>query len=76
VVLTSIQRSAATYEWFINEWIHLVVIHPETRTLYRFKDGQYSIYQPIQTHLKVVDDLIPIIESHADNLPVYLIAQN
>jgi hypothetical protein len=76
VVLTSIQRSAATYEWFINEWIHLVVIHPETRTLYRFKDGQYSIYQPIQTHLKVVDDLIPIFESHADNLPVYLIAQN
>jgi uncharacterized protein len=76
VVLTSIQRSAATYEWFINEWIHLVVIHPETRTLYRFKDGQYSIYEPIQTHLKVVDDLVPIIESHADNLPVYLIAQN
>jgi uncharacterized protein YbcC (UPF0753/DUF2309 family) len=34
VVLDTIQRNASTYEWFINEWVILAVIHPETREVY------------------------------------------
>lgn len=75
VVLTSIQRNPATYEWFINEWVNLVVVHPEINELYRFKDGAFTVYHPLTKSLEVVDDLTPIIESHIENLPVYLINQ-
>ena len=28
-------------EWFINEWIHLVSVHPSTRELSRFYQGSF-----------------------------------
>jgi uncharacterized protein YbcC (UPF0753/DUF2309 family) len=75
VVMTSIQRNPATYEWFINEWVNLVVVHPEISELYRFKDGAFTSYHPVTKSLEVVEDMIPILETHLDNLPVYLINQ-
>lgn len=76
VVLTSIQRSAATYEWFINEWVHLVVVHPETKTMHRFKEGKYLPYEPVHQELQSTTDMVSLFETHAENFPVYLIAQN
>jgi uncharacterized protein YbcC (UPF0753/DUF2309 family) len=76
VVLTSIQRNPATFEWFINEWVNLVVIQPETKQQFRFVDGAFVVYEPITKFLETIDDLTPLIESHADNFPVYLINQN
>lgn len=73
VVLETIQRLPETYEWFINEWVNLVVINPETRALSLFKDGSFSPYQPVQ-HPETVSDMIPLIESHQENLPVYLVS--
>lgn len=74
VVLATIQRHAETYEWFINEWVHLVVIHPETQALYSFKDGSFTSYQPVQPHVEAVSDIMPLIESHQENFPVYLLS--
>ncbi len=76
VVLTSIQRSAATFEWFINEWVNLVVVHPETKAMSRFKDGKYVPYEPLNKTLETVDNMVPLFETHAENFPVYLIAEN
>jgi len=73
VVLKTIQTSPETYEWFINEWVHLVVVNPETRRLYRFSNGAFTEYVPVQIPIKKVDDLAPIIENEHDNLPVYVI---
>jgi uncharacterized protein len=42
VVLETIKKAPETYEWFINEWVHLVVVNPETRELYSFKDGKFT----------------------------------
>lgn len=74
VVLNTIQQSPETYEWFINEWVHLVVIHPETRELSVFKDGAFSPYAPLTRSIEQVTDLNPIIETHRENLPVYVIS--
>lgn len=76
VVLISIQRSAATFEWFINEWVNLVVVHPETKAMSRFKDGKFIPYEPITKTLETVDNMVPLFETHADNFPVYLITEN
>jgi len=71
VVLETIQKAADVYEWFINEWVHLVAVHPETRELFYFKDGRFSPYQTLKNSIESVADITTIIESNTENLPVY-----
>jgi uncharacterized protein YbcC (UPF0753/DUF2309 family) len=71
VVLTTIQKDAATYEWFINEWVNLVVINPETNELSVFKDGGFTPYTVLEQKITSVSDLNSILETHQDNLPVF-----
>ncbi|GAB4141917.1 MAG: hypothetical protein Fur0041_17110 [Bacteroidia bacterium] len=73
VVLQTIQKSPETYEWFINEWVHLAVVHPETKELYYFSNGEFSKYKPLTDQLGTVDHVAPLIESSQENFPVYLI---
>lgn len=73
VVLESIKRSAATYEWFMNEWIHLVVVEPKTHDFYWFKNGEFITYKPLQQTIESVSDIATLLESHQENFPVYFI---
>jgi uncharacterized protein YbcC (UPF0753/DUF2309 family) len=74
VVLKTIQKSPETYEWFINEWVHLVAVHPETRAFYVFKDGNFTGYQPLTQKPEALPDVTAVIETHQENLPVYLLS--
>ena len=74
VVLQTIQRAPETYEWFINEWVHLVAINPETQELSSFKDGAFTIYHPLNQNIETLQDVTPLLETHEDNLPVYVIS--
>ncbi|WP_209331115.1 YbcC family protein [Lunatimonas salinarum] len=74
VLLKTIQRHDPTYEWFVNEWVKLVCIHPENKQAYVFKAGAFVEYQPITSDIAYVDNLEKVLESTAENLPVYLIA--
>jgi hypothetical protein len=73
VVLKVIQSAADMYEWFINEWVQLVVIDPSTRHFYRFKDGGFTEYKPLIKGIAKLSDLTPLIEKRRDNLPVYIL---
>ncbi|MCI0752114.1 MAG: DUF2309 domain-containing protein, partial [Flammeovirgaceae bacterium] len=73
VVLQSIQKSEQTYEWFINEWIHLVVVVPDTKKLLRFKDGGFIEYQPLKHHVDTIHNVMEVVEKTSENIPVYLI---
>ena len=73
VVLNTIQRDAATYEWFINEWVHLTVVNPDTNALMYFKGGQFIEYQPLLPKVPKVTDIVPLLESTQENLAVYYI---
>ena len=73
VVLKTIKILDATYEWFINEWVRLVVIHPETKELYLFKEGGFVNYMPLKQFVKAVVDIPKIVEAELENLPVYQI---
>lgn len=70
VVLKTIQRSSETYEWFINEWVHLVVIHPETKMLYRFNEGAFIPYSPNINTVPAVNNIDSIVEETDENIPV------
>ncbi|MGB4959951.1 MAG: putative inorganic carbon transporter subunit DabA, partial [Saprospiraceae bacterium] len=72
VVLATITKTPDLYEWFINEWVHLVVIHPENKAAYRFKDGGFSEYNPLYIP-EVRADIESLILTETDNLPVLII---
>lgn len=73
IVLQAIQSTADTYEWFINEWVHLVVIHPETHRLFYFKEGVFVAYSTLNKTLAVIDDIDRLFEEsepmHTNQLP-------
>ena len=71
IVLKTIQTNPATYEWFENEWIHLVVFHPEEMQFYRFEKGSFISYQPLPFEIKSIDNVESIIESQTENIPVF-----
>jgi hypothetical protein len=73
VVLNVIKSVDAMYEWFINEWINLVVINPETKQFFLFKEGEFVPYEPIPQIVETVSDITPILENTLENIPVYLI---
>lgn len=84
VVLNAIQSTPEMYEWFINEWVHLVVINPETHALYYFKQGAFEVYEPLTQSLPKVADFNRLVEeanpmktnrlpdATQENLAVYL----
>jgi uncharacterized protein YbcC (UPF0753/DUF2309 family) len=74
VVLKTLQQSPETYEWFLNEWVHLVVINPETSQFHYFKDGAFTEYNPLTHNIEKVSDIAQLVESSHDNIPVHLIA--
>ena len=73
VVLSTIQKNPATYEWFINEWIVLIAVDPDTKALYRFEKGAFVPYQPMPMQLDKVNNIEHLVESHQENFPVFLI---
>jgi uncharacterized protein YbcC (UPF0753/DUF2309 family) len=85
VVLKTIQSVPEMYEWFINEWVHLVVVNPETKKFAYFKNGQFTEYVPITKNIPEVSDFNKLVESAKEmetnaiadatleNLPVYVI---
>ncbi len=85
VVLKTIQSVPDMYEWFINDWVHLVVVNPETIQFSYFKDGKFSDYVPLTNKIDSVQDFHTLIESAKEmetnqiadatleNLPVYII---
>lgn len=73
IVLDTIQRHPDTYQWFINEWVHLVVVDPEQKALFHFKEGAFHPYEPLEEQVPSVQDLTPLLEKVCDNLPAYQI---
>jgi uncharacterized protein YbcC (UPF0753/DUF2309 family) len=84
VVLKAIQSTPEMYQWFINEWVHLAAINPETHALFYFKGGSFAPYQALCNQLPSFSDLHQLLEeapsmqtnqlpdATQENLPVYL----
>jgi len=73
------------YEWYINEWVHLMVLNPETDDLLYFKDGNFHRYTPLPHSIEKIESMVELVEkakemetnnivdATRENLPVYLI---
>lgn len=73
VVDKVIRQDEKTFEWFANEWIHLVAMHPESKRLYRFYRNTWQEYLPITTFLPTIEDLDKLFENNRESLPVALV---
>lgn len=85
VVKKVIQSNPALYEWFNNDWIHLVALDPKEKVSYVFQDGQFVPYVPLTKDLPAVHDLSHmfettpkmktnhILDATRENLPVHII---
>lgn len=73
VVLNTIKINPATYEWFMNEWVILTVMHPETKKIYRFSKGAFIPYQTVTDSLEHIPDMEKMMESTGEDLPVLII---
>lgn len=88
VVLKTIQSAPEMYEWYINEWVHLVALDPATKQFHYFNHGQFSPYQPLKTKTEVVKDFHRLVENASgmetnqiadattENLPVFTIQRS
>lgn len=87
VLLKTIQTEAPLYEWFINEWVHLMAIHPDTKVFYYFKEGQFTKYNPLKNQVQVANNIHQLIETAPamvtnhiadatkENLPIHVIEE-
>lgn len=85
VVKKVIQSNPDLYEWFENDWIHLVALHPKERALYVFEEGEFKPYTPLTKELPTVHDLSRmfettlkmktnhVLDATQENLPVHII---
>ena len=87
IVLKAIQSSPEVFEWYKNEWVHIVALDPIEKQFYYFKDGAFAKYEPITnaSEIKTIHNMEEFIEGakemetnnivHAteENLPVYLL---
>jgi uncharacterized protein YbcC (UPF0753/DUF2309 family) len=88
VVLKTIQKEAATYEWYQNEWVNLVALDPETNDWFYFREGRFEEYIPTSQAKPLNDNFLHFIETAAEmetnhivdatkeNLPVYLLKES
>ncbi|WP_333696151.1 YbcC family protein [Flavobacterium sp.] len=72
-VMYAITKNPATYEWFQNDWVKLVAVHPETKKSYVFTNEKFELYEPIQQPHFIADEL-KLAESTKENLPVSILS--
>lgn len=85
VVDKVIRSNPDLYDWFANEWIHLVVLDPKKKALYAFTNRRFVPYDPLTKKLPTTHDLSQLFESSPkmktnhvldaaqENLPVHII---
>jgi uncharacterized protein YbcC (UPF0753/DUF2309 family) len=87
IVLKAINSSPEVFEWYKNEWVHIVALHPAEKQFYYFRNGAFVKYEPITnaSEIKTIHNMEEFIEGakemetnhivHAteENLPVYLL---
>ena len=83
MVLKAVQSTPEIYEWYINEWVHLIALDPVENKFYYFKDGAFSEYDPVHHEIEKAGDITQLLESAREmetnhivdatreNLPVY-----
>ncbi len=72
IVRTAVMRNPETYEWFSNEWIHLVALSPDTRKYSIFRRGGFFPYST-SSIIRYSSNVDELVETFEGNIPVHII---
>ena len=75
VVEKVLHGSAALLEWFENEWIHLVVLHPDEQAFYVFKEKAFVLLGLEQQEIQKTNDILEVIMKNHENMPVMMMEE-
>ncbi len=67
-VIKVLKMNANTLQWFENEWIRLVVMHPESKAFFEFKKGEMIPYYPLTEEISRMENKEIFFEN--EELPV------
>lgn len=85
VVLKAIQSAPEVYEWYNNEWVHIMALNPFDNQFYYFRNGAFELYEPTTQKINTVSNIEKlaeeaiemetnnIVDATQENLPVYLL---
>ena len=62
IVLKTIKILPELYEWFNNEWVHLVSVNPETKLFSYFKDGEFVLYETLTNQVPSISNMHDFLE--------------
>ena len=62
IVLKTIKVLTELYEWFNNEWVHLVSVNPETKQFSYFKDGEFVKYETLVNQVPSISNMHDFLE--------------
>lgn len=72
IVKKAMSKNQSTYEWFKNDWIKLVLVHPESKQLFVFQKEDFIVYQPIQP-VNYIQNELRLAETTKENLPISIL---
>lgn len=70
IVKYAISKNPATYEWFKNDWVKLIVVHPETKEIFAFTNEEFVTYNTVIKEANYVYNNLELFENTINNLPV------
>lgn len=73
IVQQAITKDEATFEWFKNEWVRLIAIDPVHHSTSLLVNGVFEPYTPLDIALPHIDNVMPVIESTDENLPIQIL---
>lgn len=73
IILKTIQSDESLYEWFKNEWVHLVSIHPDDNKYYFLKQGKFTEYTPLKKTVGSYDDFHQLVENSKEMDSNYIV---
>ena len=72
VILSAIKSNPVTYEWFKNEWVNMVAVHPDTKKIYRFNNEEFMQYAPLDLVSSQLGSIVSQIENSSQNISAQL----
>jgi uncharacterized protein YbcC (UPF0753/DUF2309 family) len=74
-VTYAITKNPATYEWFKNDWVKLIAIHPQTKEVFEFKNEAFISYKTVQKEATLIENELDLTEKSRENLPTGIITK-
>jgi uncharacterized protein len=73
IVHKAIQSAPPIYEWYKNEWVHIVAIDPVSREMFYFKNEKFEPYHPSTGNVGKLQNILEVIHGAKEMETNYIV---